>query len=53
MAAKPATVDAERLVKDITAIGKGRYAQRLACIIQKDICPPYIKDAIEYVAKRC
>jgi putative ATP-dependent endonuclease of OLD family len=52
-AAKPATLDAERLVKDITAIGKGRYAQRLACIIKKDLCPPYIKDAIEYVAKLC
>jgi putative ATP-dependent endonuclease of OLD family len=49
----PSTLDADRLVKDITAIGKGRFAQRLASVIDKDICPAYIKDAIEYVAKGC
>ena len=52
-AGKPESLDASRLVKDITAIGKGRYAQRLAGNIKKDICPQYIKHAIEYVAERC
>ena len=52
-AATPASLDAIRFLKDITAIGKGRFAQRLAGTLTKDICPPYIKEAIEYVAKRC
>jgi putative ATP-dependent endonuclease of OLD family len=51
--AKPASMDADQFVRDIIAIGKGRYAQRLASIITKDICPNYIRDAITYVAERC
>jgi putative ATP-dependent endonuclease of OLD family len=43
------SLDAEQLLKDIAAIGKGRFAQRLACRIQKDICPEYIRDAIAYI----
>jgi putative ATP-dependent endonuclease of OLD family len=52
-AAKPASIDAGQFIKDITAIGKGRFAQRLASIITEDICPNYIRDAITYVAARC
>ncbi len=36
--AKPACIDADQFLRDITAIGKGRFAQRLASIITKDIC---------------
>jgi len=46
-------MDPEQLLKDISAIGKGRFAQRLAARISKNICPEYIKDAISYVAERC
>lgn len=52
-AVSPESIDVVRFLKDITAIGKGRYAQRLAGTLTKDICPPYIKEAIEYVAKKC
>ena len=51
--AKPGSLDADQFVKDITVIGKGRFAQRLASIITKDICPNYIRNAITYVAERC
>jgi putative ATP-dependent endonuclease of OLD family len=51
--AKPETLDADRFLKDITAIGKGRFAQRLASTIKKNLCPAYIKDAIEYVEALC
>jgi len=50
---KPAEMEPEQLLKDITAIGKGRFAQRLASRISKDICPQYMRDAITYVAERC
>ncbi len=49
----PATLDPVQLLKDINAIGKGRFAQRLAVRVQKKIWPPYVRDAVEYVAKRC
>ena len=50
---EPTKVEPEQLLSDISAIGKGRFAQRLAASISKDICPSYIKEAIAYVAKRC
>lgn len=45
----PETLDADRFIKDIEAIGKGRFAQRLATKIIEDICPQYIRDAIYYL----
>jgi putative ATP-dependent endonuclease of OLD family len=48
-----AEMEPEKLLGDIRAIGKGRFAQRLATRISKNICPPYVKEAIAYVAKRC
>ena len=47
--AAPETLDPIRFIKDIEAIGKGRFAQRLATRISKDICPQYIRDAITYI----
>jgi len=49
----PSTLDRERFLKDIEAIGKGRYAQRLASHIDTECCPPYIEEAIKYVAAKC
>jgi putative ATP-dependent endonuclease of OLD family len=49
----PAGLDVERFLDDITAIGKGRFAQRLATRIKGNKCPSYIKDAIQYVVSRC
>ncbi len=49
----PAEMAPEQLLSDIRAIGKGRFAQRLATRISKNICPPYVKEAIAYVAEHC
>ena len=49
----PDTIDEEQLLKDITEISKGRFAQRLARYLDADSCPAYILEAIEYVATRC
>lgn len=55
--AKPASLDAEKFLTDITAIGKGRYAQRLSTIIAANTkslaCPEYISSAIKYVSDKC
>lgn len=48
-----ASVDVDQLLKDIEKIGKGRFAQRLASNMNGKPCPPYIKEAIEYVVERC
>ena len=50
---KPRTLDPEQLLKDIQAIGKGRFAQRLATRLKKGPCPEYIEKSIRYVVKRC
>jgi putative ATP-dependent endonuclease of OLD family len=47
--ADPETLDSGRFIKDIEAIGKGRFAQRLATRINNDKCPQYIKDAVSYI----
>lgn len=55
-AADPGAVNREQLLKDIAAIGKGRFAQRLAWLIshsQADYCPAYIREAIDHVAAQC
>lgn len=49
----PATLDVPTLLSDITAIGKGRFAQRLATIMKGKMCPAYIKEALAYVSARC
>jgi putative ATP-dependent endonuclease of OLD family len=49
----PSSLDKEQFLKDIGAVGKGRFAQRLASYLNADCCPPYIEEAIKYVAARC
>jgi putative ATP-dependent endonuclease of OLD family len=46
---KPSSIDATRFIKDITEIGKGRFAQRLATNIKISSCPEYIRRAMKYV----
>ena len=51
----PNTLNASRLLADIEAIGKGRFAQRLASRIANvkgTACPDSVKEAIAYVAER-
>ena len=49
----PITLDKEQFLKDIGAVGKGRFAQRLASYLAAGYCPFYIEEAIKYVAARC
>ncbi len=49
----PAALTVDEFLDDIGAIGKGRFAQRLATNMKKGPCPAYIKDALAYVAGRC
>jgi putative ATP-dependent endonuclease of the OLD family len=49
----PAALNTKQFLGDIKAIGKGRFAQRLACRVKGNQCPQYISEAISYVAKRC
>ena len=51
--AAPAGVDLVQLLKDIEAIGKGRFAQRLCGRLTAAHCPTYIANAIDYVQERC
>ena len=51
--AEPDSLDKEQFLDDIGAIAKGRFAQRLASYVEKEGCPPYIEEAIRYVAARC
>lgn len=48
----PGSLDPSQFLKDIDSIGKGRVAQRLAAVLVDkgaDVCPPYIKEALEYL----
>jgi putative ATP-dependent endonuclease of OLD family len=45
--ANPATLDPVQFLKDITAISKGRFAQRLSTRIVAGHCPIYVRNAIE------
>ncbi|GAA5531279.1 hypothetical protein Hgul01_05104 [Herpetosiphon gulosus] len=45
----PSIVDIEWLLKDITGISKGRFAQNLSRRLSQDSCPEYIKNAISYL----
>jgi putative ATP-dependent endonuclease of OLD family len=49
----PATLDVRRFLGDISVIGKGRFAQRVATNMKAGPCPAYITDALVYVATRC
>jgi len=51
--ANPATLDPVQFLKDVTAISKGRFAQRLSTRIVAGQCPAYVTNAIEYVRARC
>lgn len=51
-AADPATLDEGVYLKIIEAIGKGRFAQRLATRIEGVKPPAYIRDAIAFVVDR-
>jgi putative ATP-dependent endonuclease of OLD family len=51
----PSSLDEARFLADISEIGKGRFAQRLASVIstkKTKACPDYITQAITYVADR-
>lgn len=51
----PNTLNPVQLLKDIESIGKGRFAQRLSTIIDSrdyQVCPQYIKDAIDYLIEK-
>ena len=51
----PDTLDPEQFLKDIDKIGKGRFAQRLSCVILETgetACPKYIIEGIKHVAAR-
>lgn len=50
---EPHSIDEIQIIKDITSIGKGRFAQRLAANMTSSDCPEYIKKAIKYVADKC
>jgi putative ATP-dependent endonuclease of OLD family len=55
-AANPADLDVETFLKDIEAVGKGRFAQRVASIIVASdltVCPQYILDGVKHVASKC
>jgi putative ATP-dependent endonuclease of OLD family len=49
----PASLDTKQFLKDVEAIGKGRFAQTYARRIKKPICPAYIKSAVERIASLC
>lgn len=43
------TLDEERLIKLIERIGKGRFAQGLAPHVADNMCPDYIRQALEHI----
>ena len=49
----PDSLDPKQMLKDVEAIGKGRFAQRLASGLKGDICPEYIRNAITFLARKC
>ena len=42
-------LDNVQLLKLIERIGKGRFAQALAPSVSEDVCPDYIREALEYI----
>lgn len=51
--AKPDSLNVGQFLKDIEAIGKGRFAQRVAATLSDAEVPSYIRKGVEYVADRC
>lgn len=45
----PSSLDADRLLRLIERIGKGRFAQALAAYATAGTCPEYIRKALEHV----
>jgi len=45
----PDTLDKERLLKLIDRVSKGRFAQRLASLVDTASCPAYIREALEKI----
>ncbi|MEC6742973.1 ATP-dependent nuclease [Pseudomonas qingdaonensis] len=45
----PAQLEKARLLKLIERIGKGRFAQALAPSVSEDVCPDYIRTALEHI----
>lgn len=45
----PDQVDEDRLLRLIERIGKGRFAQALAPSVSEDVCPDYIRSALERI----
>jgi putative ATP-dependent endonuclease of OLD family len=45
----PDTLDSDRLITLIERIGKGRFAQSLAAHVTDDVCPTYIRIALEHI----
>ncbi|NAW35355.1 ATP-dependent nuclease [Halomonas alimentaria] len=45
----PDHVNKEKLLKWIERIGKGRFAQSLASSVSEDVCPDYIRSALEHI----
>jgi putative ATP-dependent endonuclease of the OLD family len=45
----PDQVDADKLLKLIERVGKGRFAQRLAAKVSEDNCPDYIRRGLERI----
>ena len=48
----PEKLEPKQFLKDINSVGKGRLAQRLASLFTAegtDVCPPYIKAALDYM----
>jgi putative ATP-dependent endonuclease of OLD family len=55
-AADVTSVNTDEFLSDIEAVGKGRFAQRLASIITESgtkASPKYISKAVKYVADKC
>lgn len=53
--ANPTTLDVDKMLKDVDAIGKGRFAQRWAQHISRaksQGCPHSVSEALEYVSSR-
>ncbi len=50
---EPDSLDPVQMLKDIDAIAKGRFAQRLASQLKGDLCPKYIRDAVTFLAAKC
>lgn len=49
----PDSLDESRFLKDVEAVGKGRFAQRLCARLEVDDCPEYIQAALVQIRDAC